>query len=145
MFYHDQDALNYVFKRKWFQLSPKWNKMNMVPMDSLTFNNRYDKREFVQDLRIIHYASIQTLKPWTEIKGIPYKRYYNKFKALTPWRDTPPLLVKGKVKVYSILLLYYIDNFMSRAPYVFSFPLLILRDIIYFIHCCYRRNPYIKY
>lgn len=65
VYLHNQDALNYVFKRKWFMLPCKWNKTprNISPLDSEY--RKFDRYNYMFDARIIHYASY--VKPWSDV------------------------------------------------------------------------------
>lgn len=143
VFYHDQDALNYVFKDKWFRISPKWNRMNMVVMDFSAFQTKRDKREYVEDIRVIHYATSSDLKPWKNIHFIPFQREYLNYKEKTPWKNDKLQSVKGtKMRLYLILLNYYIESFFVRSPFVLKIPYIIIKDILYFFYCLLKRKPY---
>lgn len=71
---HDQDVLNYVFKKKWFLLPPKWNR---IPYSLLVAGNvrfqSFDMDEYLHNPMLLHYASLN-LKPWYNI--YTYKRHY---------------------------------------------------------------------
>lgn len=58
----------------------------MVVMDFSVFQTKKDKREYVEDVRIIHYATLGDLKPWKNISLIPLRCEYLRYKALTPWK-----------------------------------------------------------
>lgn len=143
VFFHDQDALNYVFKGKWFRISPKWNRMNMVVMDFSVFQTKKDKREYVEDVRIIHYATLGDLKPWKNISLIPLRCEYLRYKALTPWKNEPLQPVKtSKAFLYGVLLSFYIDDFFTRSPLLLKIPYTIVKDTLYFIYCLLKHKPY---
>ena len=143
VFYHDQDALNYVFKGRWYRLSPKWNRMNMVVMDMSMFQTKRDKREYIRDIRIIHYAAPPDLKPWKNIHFIPFGRKYLYYKKLSPWKDTPLQPVKTKkLFLYCTLLNYYIDDFFIKSPIILKIPYSILKDTLYFFYCLFVNKPY---
>lgn len=143
VFYHDQDVLNYVFKGKWYRISPKWNRMNMVVMDLSAFQTKKDKREYVKDIRIIHYAAPGDLKPWKDIYFIPLQREFLHYKALTPWKKELLQPIKGsKVLLYSILFGYYVDNFFTKSPLLLKIPYTIIKDTLYFLYCLLKNKPY---
>lgn len=76
VFFHDQDALNYVFKGKWFQLSPQWNRLYPSVYPDSFFHSTEDMDAFEQP-KIIHFGGI--LKPWKNIRwplGNKYRKMY---------------------------------------------------------------------
>ena len=94
---HDQDALNYVFKKQWYRLPPKWNKSNTATLELIDFYHILDKREYIKDARIIHY--IDEPKPWYGIYGTRYRKLYEKYLKISGWK-------KEKIKVKKPLNLY---------------------------------------
>lgn len=92
VFFHDQDALNYVFKGKWYRLSPKWNKFYPIFYDKTFFENSEDYYHFERNPMIIHFYHY--FKPWNKFywygrKWRKYQKYYLKLLAETPWKDYP--------------------------------------------------------
>ncbi|MCB2408510.1 glycosyltransferase family 8 protein [Hymenobacter lucidus] len=70
--YHDQDALNMVFKGKWYRLDSRYNLMKAyIPYDL----PKRDYEKFLQDKVIIHYNGRN--KPW-------HRACENKFRFLYP-------------------------------------------------------------
>ncbi len=95
---HDQDALNYVFKMKWYRLPPKWNKSNTATLELVDFYNILDKREYIKDARIIHY--IDEPKPWYRIYGTRYRKLYEKYLKISGWKPSDNIVVKGRSNLY---------------------------------------------
>ena len=95
---HDQDALNYVFKTKWYRLPPKWNKSNTATMELIDFYHILDKREYIYDARIIHY--IDEPKPWYKIYGTRYRKKYDKYLKLSGWKINSKIQVKNRIVLY---------------------------------------------
>lgn len=98
VYFHDQDALNYVFKGKWYSLSPKWNKSNYTSMEKIVFFCKEDEKAYVRDARIIHYSS--DLKPWYKIYGTKYRKLYKKFAKISQCEDKNPIRRRNKVELY---------------------------------------------
>lgn len=71
---HDQDVLNYVFKKKWFLLPPKWNRSpySLLVAGNIHFQS-FDMDEYLHNPMLLHYANLN-LKPWYNI--YTYKRHY---------------------------------------------------------------------
>lgn len=101
-YFQDQDALNYVFKNKWLQLSPIWNKINMQAIKGSVFKYPLDKKEYYQNPIIIHYAW-GAIKPWLNIHYLPNAVFYHTYLRKTPWRETRPLPIKSN-RIYFALL-----------------------------------------
>lgn len=78
VYLHDQDVLNYFFKKKWFLLPPKWNRIPTSTRAYRYYGYRYfDYEEYTLRPKIIHYASVD-IKPWYSAP-MPHKRKYVKF------------------------------------------------------------------
>lgn len=95
VFFHDQDALNYVFKGKWFQLSPQWNRLYPAVYPNVFFHSDEDKDAFEQP-KIIHFWG--TLKPWNDIKvsfGGKYRKTYNRYLKKSGMEDLQPQYSTG--------------------------------------------------
>lgn len=75
VYLHDQDVLNYQFKRKWFLLPPKWNRtaLSLFPTPFYAYKH-FDYKDYRKFPMLIHYADL-TVKPWMKIK-MPNKKYY---------------------------------------------------------------------
>ena len=72
---HDQDVLNYYFKKKWFLLPPKWNRVasSIKPLPYCHYRG-FDLRDYVLSPMLYHYASIG-IKPWFDAPS-PCKDVY---------------------------------------------------------------------
>lgn len=77
VYFHDQDALNFVFKDSWIELSPKWNYLNMSDLKLVNLNDEFSLRDCYKNPVVVHYAS-STLKPWNRIYFIRYSHLYKK-------------------------------------------------------------------
>jgi len=95
---HDQDALNYVFKQKWYRLPPKWNKSNTATLELIDFYHILDKYEYIKDARIIHY--IDEPKPWYKIYGTRYRRLYEKYLKISEWEPRTTIKRKNTLWLY---------------------------------------------
>ena len=86
VYLHDQDVLNYYFKKKWFLLPPKWNhtagvlKASRVPQ-----YKSYDMIAFAKEPMIYHYASVG-MKPWYAVPT-PEKGLYLKYLKMSGFKE----------------------------------------------------------
>ena len=87
VYFHDQDALNFVFKRNWKILEPKWNRYNIfnINVDNL-FDNIDSMNAFFDNPCVIHYPG-RYFKPWFRTWFIPYKHEWQYYKSLSEWGD----------------------------------------------------------
>jgi lipopolysaccharide biosynthesis glycosyltransferase len=104
IFFHDQDALNVVFRDQWFVLHPIWNKFHIYAEYHPYFATWRDNYIFKTHPLIIHYAS--NLKPWYSLHFLPYKREYRKFLKMTPWRGTKPLKFRNNKAAYLYIFIH---------------------------------------
>lgn len=126
IFLHDQDALNYLFKKTWFSLSPVWNKTTMAiaPLNSnCKFNDCYD---YMYHPKILHYAS--DLKPWFNI-SFPQSHYYRYYLKLSEYPS--PTFIKLSAKNYFFskfkCVRYYLNAYIR--PIIPTFIELLIFDI----------------
>ena len=75
---HDQDVLNFLFKRKWFELSPKWNKFNMVYFPKNKFRSWMDLLEYENNPCVVHFSAYNPLKKCLFIRYEKEYMYYLK-------------------------------------------------------------------
>lgn len=112
---HDQDVLNYYFKKKWFLLPPKWNRtadtLSPIPCE---FYKQFDKEDYRYNPMLYHYASLG-IKPWLNAP-IPCKEYYIKYLKLSGFKD----IVFKKVSFRSYL-------YLSFLTFKYNFKLYLLR------------------
>ena len=73
---HDQDVLNYLFKNKWFELSPKWNKFHMVYLPRRKFRYYLDYMEYVHNPVVIHFSAYDPSKKCFFVRYEKYYMYY---------------------------------------------------------------------
>jgi lipopolysaccharide biosynthesis glycosyltransferase len=101
VYLHDQDVLNYYFKKKWFLLPPKWNccAYSLYPLNYI-FYKHFDIVEYVVEPMVYHYAS-SSLKPWFDMPS-PNRDSYLKYLRISGYQDVKfvkQTLVK-KLKMY---------------------------------------------
>ena len=131
VYFHDQDALNYVFKHKWYQMHPKYNYLNLSFYDKRMFANDKDETEYINNPVVIHFAS-NVHKPWYSIYFVPYrKRYlsiaYEMEISKKMLHQNPP---KNILYVYSSLFLIRIINTLYSWPPLIGMLLLACPDIV---------------
>lgn len=107
VFFHDQDALNFVFKRNWKRLEPKWNRYNIfnINADNLFFKKQ-EMIDFFFDPCVIHYPG-RHFKPWFKTWFIPYKKEWQHYKKLSEWSDLKSK--KNERTIYTICKCFYTE------------------------------------
>ena len=96
--WHDQDALNVIFAKKWLELDPRWNQIPYIltvksSQESHLSEQTYN--EVVNDPYIIHYATEN--KPWKyRVTPRPNDNTYFEYLDQTAWKNWRPkeLLLK---------------------------------------------------
>ena len=89
LYCHDQDILNYVFRESKITLPLRYNMLNEYWFDirhsvvSWEFDNQMLYGQ--QHPAIIHYTGLP--KPWFSNCRHPMKREFERYRAMTPWRD----------------------------------------------------------
>ncbi|MED5098988.1 glycosyltransferase [Niallia circulans] len=78
--YHDQDGMNAILYNDWIELDSSWNLTSQ-----LLYLGKYSKAELPH---IIHYT--EASKPWHLLNNHPFKKEYEKYLAMTPWKDDIP-------------------------------------------------------
>lgn len=76
VFCHDQDALNYVFKGRWYQLPPKWNRFNMNYIPASGFRDYRDRYEYYHAPVIIHFSDYKPARKCFCVKFAGLYRSY---------------------------------------------------------------------
>lgn len=105
VYLHDQDVLNYYFKKKWFLLPPKWNHTagNLRIAFRPEYKN-FDYIAFAKEPMIYHYASVG-IKPWynapTPDKNL-YVKYLRKSGFPTMKYENKPLFVRFKLTILTL-------------------------------------------
>lgn len=78
VYLHDQDVLNYKFKKHWFLLPPKWNRgANTIKPIPDYYCKDYDIKDYIYNPMLYHFASID-VKPWLDAP-VPCKSEYMKY------------------------------------------------------------------
>lgn len=126
VYFHDQDALNYVFKRQWYSLPFKWAK---APFGIAIVDNRHrpsDIDEYVNSPKIIHYAT--EMKPWYDV-WTPRRKYYVKYMKLSlfPNAKLTHANVSFRIKTWIANLRYIINRFVR--PFIPKLLEIIASDI----------------
>ena len=113
VYFHDQDVLNFCFKKSWFLLSPKWNRIATdTKVRSAYLYRKFDLEEYFMEPIIIHYANLHT-KPWMAASS-PCKRYYIKYLNLSGFQNVKfkksPLMISTKLFLilikYNVIILF---------------------------------------
>lgn len=86
VYLHDQDVLNYYFKKKWFLLPPKWNHVaGTLKASRAPQYKSFDMIAYAKEPMIYHYASVG-MKPWYAVPT-PEKRLYLKYLVLSGFKE----------------------------------------------------------
>ena len=123
----DQDVLNYVFRKHWFQLPYKYGYTPMS-IASLDKSQKYaDLFEYVFSPSIIHYAA--HVKPWLDIR-IPDDQYYWKYVKHSGY-PTPTIThcQERYRKAIRLAKVRYYLNFYLR-PFVPNIVEILFKDLI---------------
>lgn len=105
VYLHDQDVLNYYFKKKWFLLPPKWNHIagTLRVAPRIEFKS-FDYMAFSKEPMIYHYASVR-IKPWYAVP-VPDKKLYVKYLTKSGFSEIKfekkPLSVKTKMMILTL-------------------------------------------
>lgn len=112
VFFHDQDALNYVFKGKWLMLPPDTCYFNGCLYEQISFSRKRDFVDYKSNYKVIHYASSE--KPWHKSIYYPNKKEFNDFLCQTPWKGC-----------------YLSVSFKRQIKAAFRFSFVSIRNVIY--------------
>ena len=86
VYLHDQDVLNYYFKKKWFLLPPKWNhRVGNLRSPNIPIYKKFDRIDYALNPMIYHYAAFK-IKPWYNAPT-PEKKLYTKYLKLSGYKD----------------------------------------------------------
>ena len=125
---HDQDVLNYVFKKQWYILPPKWNR-NAYSEHAECFEGLmdFDYKEYQYNPVVLHYASVE-MKPWINV-NFPNRKPYLKYLFLSGFPN--PKFQPGNLRMHckaTILnLMIWVNRYIS--PYMPNLVRLLLVDI----------------
>lgn len=125
---HDQDSLNYVFKRQWLVLPPKWNRAAMSLLQIYPGEKDYDYYEYAYSPKLIHYAGKET-KPWSDVH-FPEKAYYIKYLKLSGFPNPrfEQYTIRQKMVAYKLLLGFLINKYI--LPFMPQVVILLAYDIV---------------
>lgn len=118
VYLHDQDVLNYFFKKKWFLLPPKWNRVagSLFPINSPLYR-KFDLFEYLKSPFLIHYASKKT-KPWLNAPA-PEKKYYVRYLKRSDYPnihfEKVPFMKKIAISFFT--LKYYVRKTFYQVIY----------------------------
>lgn len=127
---HDQDSLNYVFKKKWYLLPPKWNKVSVCFLPSIDGVPYFDVYEYVYHPKIIHFSS--EAKPWLNV-SFPYSNEYKYYLKLSGFLNPKFISVdfKDRIKFSLWNAKYYFRKYV--IPFVPLLLLLIIEDVVKYL------------
>lgn len=128
LFFHDQDALNYVLKDTWFMLPPQACYLNLCPIELIYFKTRNDLYVYLNDIKMIHYIS--NIKPWHDILIYPNRKFFINYIYKTPWgKDFKKISLKNKRNPYKKILNVKLNNIYILSPYI----IILLCDTLLFL------------
>jgi len=118
----DQEALNACFHGRRKRLDYRWNAISGFFRGPTSLPLQDDDIESVQrDARIIHYNG--SLKPWSYFCDHPRKAEYERFLAITEWRDFVPAdrtLINRLRKFFSLMLPQNVKRMLKALVPLFS-------------------------
>ena len=128
VFFHDQDALNYVFKSKWLMLPPDTCYFNGCLYEQINFKRKRDYINYNKNPKIIHFASNE--KPWHNIPYYPNRSVFMEYFKKTKWGNNV-ININKKNSIMSTARFLFITyrNIMFACPIL----LRIFADIFVFI------------
>lgn len=109
VYLHDQDVLNYKFKKHWFLLPPKWNRgANTIKPIPDNYCKDYDIKDYIYNPMLYHFASID-VKPWLDAP-VPCKSEYMKYLKNSGYKEVKfiPVTAKRRMKLCYSTIKYYI-------------------------------------
>lgn len=132
VYFHDQDALNYLFWNKWFELSPKWNRFNLVAYDKKNFETFEDEYNYIYNPSILHFAS--PAKPWLKIHFVNWNRLYKKYYEICFKRKMiRKPFEKSKTIIYKKILEVNLVNLIYRSPLFLSIFFVFVLNLLKFV------------
>lgn len=131
-YFADQDSLNVVFKNKWLELAPYWNRFSLVEYKNVYFKTKNDELIYIYEPYIVHYAS-PLARPWLRNKFIPLKKLYLHYLKETPWYKNSIFSKVNNIQCFKTILYTKIGNFLYRSPLLIRIFFTSLFDIILII------------
>lgn len=142
IYLQDQDALNCVFRGKWFQLPPKWNRFacRLKPPFAETYRS-FDLCDYVKKPAIIHFAGCK-VRPWNDVWSLKRKVYFDYLKMSGFGRaEVVHLSLARKIKAYRFIVRELTDFYvLPKIPMVIMIPLRDLGKILRFFICLFRKR-----
>ena len=132
VFFPDQDPLNKVFRDKWLELPPMWNRFSLVNYDKVFFKKKIDLLNYIYNPAIIHFAS-PTARPWMDLKFVPFGKIYNEYVKHTPWKGYKRQKVEKQYRYKSIIMVTW-RNFLYRNPLLIRIFLTSIYDVMLFFY-----------
>lgn len=118
VYLHDQDVLNYYFKKQWFLLPPKWNRVatSVAPLNYIHYHD-FDKEDYVLSPMLYHYASVG-IKPWMDAVS-PEKSYYIRYLRMSGFQECSfiSLPLRKRLNLFYITMKYIIKYNLYRYYY----------------------------
>jgi lipopolysaccharide biosynthesis glycosyltransferase len=118
--YHDQCALNAIFRNQVLFLPYRWNFPSRnadLPPHALGMTRR-EFRELRQKPSIVHYTG--PFKPWLYSHEPHYKALYYEYLAFTPWRHRRPSDLTTKTAIQKFFRMERLKQILKwRAPMLF--------------------------
>lgn len=128
VYLHDQDVLNYVFRKQWFRLPPKWNRIvfNIVPGGPRFGYKRADIREYLHSPVVVHYAN--KVKPWYDM-WMPMRKYYREYLKKSGYKNVKfqKICIKQKLDLDYVILRYLYKYYV--LPLIPQILFLLIHDI----------------
>lgn len=134
----DQDPLNAVFRNKWLELPPWWNRFSVVRYQDVFFRTKSDELRYIYSPSIIHYAN-NIARPWMDMIFVPWGKKYEEILALTPWKGTERQKVNTYSK-YKLLLIIKCINIIYRSPFFFRILIVSIMDIFLSIYHLFKNR-----
>ena len=132
LIFPDQDPLNAVFRNRWLELPPWWNRFSVVNYQNVFFRTKADELRYIYSPSIIHYAN-NIARPWMDMCFVPWQKVYKETLELTPWNGSKPIEV-DKFYKYKMLFQIKCSNMLYRSPGLLRFLIKFLYDILLFIY-----------
>jgi len=126
----DQDVLNYVFRKKWFQLPYKWGKCPLSVAQLDNAQKWFDIKEYVEKPCIYHYAA--HVKPWLDL-WFPDQHYYWHYVQLSGFPNPQKTHANRqlRIRIYKTVARYIINKYIH--PFIPDILELIIKDLYYIV------------
>ena len=122
VYLHDQDVLNYFFKKRWFLLPPKWNRRAyaIYPPYYKIFK-KFDLKEYIYEPMLFHYAALD-FKPWHK-SILPNSRPYRRYLILSNYEN---IILERRsliqnLKSLKLTICYYFSKYITSKIILFLY------------------------